>query len=174
MALTTYKEARPWAVAIKEEILERKMPPWSAASGYGHFANDMSLTAREISLILSWADGGAPSGVLLVDEDKQPVFVPSLTSWEQGAPDAMITVAEKQKIAADSPFRVERFEVATGLKQARWLRALQFNPADRRVDSLRRHLRCAQRAMARHVDAVEPGERACPRDRACSCRPARS
>ena len=87
MALTTYKETRPWAVAIKEEILERKMPPWSAAGGYGHFANDMSLTAREISLILSWTDGGAPSGVLLVDEDKQPVFVPSLTSWEQGEPD---------------------------------------------------------------------------------------
>ncbi len=88
MALTTYKETRPWAVAIKEEILERKMPPWSAAGGYGHFANDMSLTAREISLILSWTDGGAPSGVLLADEDKQPVFVPSLTSWEQGEPDA--------------------------------------------------------------------------------------
>ena len=50
MALTTYAEARPWAVAIKEEILERKMPPWSAAGGYGHFANDMSLTAREIEL----------------------------------------------------------------------------------------------------------------------------
>ena len=30
--LTTYKEARPWAVAIKEEILEKKMPPWGAAS----------------------------------------------------------------------------------------------------------------------------------------------
>ena len=65
------------------------MPPWSAASGYGHFANDMSLTGREISLILSWADGGAPSGVLLVDEDKPPVFVPPLTAWEQGPPDAM-------------------------------------------------------------------------------------
>ena len=59
--LTTYKEARPWAVAIKEEILEKRMPPWGAASGYGHFANDVSLTGREISLILSWADGGAPS-----------------------------------------------------------------------------------------------------------------
>ena len=45
----------------------------------------------------------------------------------------MIKVAENQKIAAESPFRVERFEVASGLKQARWLRALQFNPSDRRV-----------------------------------------
>lgn len=131
--LTTYKEARPWAVAIKEEILERKMPPWSAASGYGHFANDMSLTSREISLILSWADGGAPSGVLLVDEDKQPVFVPPLNGWEQGNPDAIVNVAENTRVAAESPFRVERFDVATGLKQARWLRALQLNPADRRV-----------------------------------------
>lgn len=131
--LTTYKEARPWAVAIKEEILERKMPPWGAAQGYGHFTNDMSLTGREISLILSWADGGAPSGVLLADEDKPPVFIPSLNGWEQGPPDATIAVAADTKIAADAPFRVERFEVATGLKQARWLRALQINPSDRRA-----------------------------------------
>jgi len=131
--LTTYKEARPWAVAIKEEILEKKMPPWGAASGYGHFANDMSLTGREISLILSWADGGAPSGVLLVDEDKQPVFIPPITGWEQGPPDATIPVAATLKVAADSPFKVERFDVSTGLKQARWVKALQLNPSDRRA-----------------------------------------
>ncbi|HEX6162277.1 MAG TPA: cytochrome c [Vicinamibacterales bacterium] len=130
--LTTYKEARPWAVAIKEEILERKMPPWGAAAGYGHFANDMSLTGREISLILSWADGGAPSGVLLVDEDKQPVYVPSLTGWEQGEPDLIVKVAADKKVAPDAPYRVERFDVATGLKSAKWLRALQLDPADRR------------------------------------------
>jgi hypothetical protein len=132
MALTTYREARPWAVAIKEEILERRMPPWSAVNGFGHFANDMSLTAREVSIILSWADGGAPSGVLLADETKQPVFVPPLTGWEQGAPDAVIKVAANQKIEAGSPDRIARFEVASGLPQARWLRALQVNPADRR------------------------------------------
>ena len=131
--LTTYREARPWAVAIKEEVLDREMPPWSAAGGYGHFSNDMSLTAREISLILSWADGGAPSGVLLADEDKQPVFVPSLTSWEQGEPDEIVKVASDVTIAANAPFRVERIEVNTGLKQAKWLRALQLNPSDRRA-----------------------------------------
>lgn len=130
--LTTYKEARPWAVAIKEEVLERRMPPWGAASGYGHFSNDMSLTGREISLILSWADGGAPSGVLLADEDKQPVFVPSLTGWEQGEPDAVVNVAQQKKVAPDAPYGVERFDVSIGVKQAKWLRALQVNPADRR------------------------------------------
>jgi len=130
--LTTYKEARPWAVAIKEEILERRMPPWGAASGYGHFANDISLTGREISLILSWADGGAPSGVLLVDEDKQPVFVPSLTGWDNGEPDEVVKVASDKKIGPDAAYSIERFDVTTALKQPAWLRALQLNPSDRR------------------------------------------
>lgn len=133
MSLTTYKDARPWAVAIKEEILERRMPPWSAVNGYGHFANDMSLTAREVSLILAWADGGAPSGVLLADESKEPVFVPPLSGWEQGTPDAVVEVAKDQKVAAGSPDRTARFEVASGLTQLKWLRALQLNPSDRRA-----------------------------------------
>ena len=121
MALTTYREARPWAVAIKEEILERKMPPWSAASGYGHFSNDMSLTAREISLILSWTDGGAPSGVLLADEDKQPVFVPSPDAWQQGEPDEIIKVAEE--------VRRER-QAAVGQVSMRSIKGFGFSPKE--------------------------------------------
>ncbi len=133
MALTTYKEARPWAVAIKEEILEKRMPPWSAVNGYGHFANDVSLTAREISLIMSWADGGAPSGVLMADEDKPAVIVPSLSGWEHGQPDAVVAVAASEKVAADAGDRTARIEVATGLKQASWLKSMQLNFSDRRV-----------------------------------------
>jgi hypothetical protein len=131
--LTTYREARPWAVAIKEEILEKKMPPWSAVTGYGHFSNDVSLTAREISLLTSWADGGAPSGVLMAEEDKPAVIVPSLSGWEHGQPDAVVAVAEADKVAANSPDRTVRVEVATGLKQAQWLKSLQLNFSDRRV-----------------------------------------
>lgn len=133
MSLTTYRDARPWAVAIKEEILEKRMPPWSAVNGYGHFSNDVSLTAREVSLILSWADGGAPSGVLLADEDKPAVIVPALSGWDHGQPDAVVAVAAGEKVAADSQDRTARIEVATGLKQAKWLRAMQLNFTDRRV-----------------------------------------
>jgi len=35
MPLVTYEEARPWAKAIKEEVLERRMPPWGAVKGFG-------------------------------------------------------------------------------------------------------------------------------------------
>ena len=58
--LATYQQARPWAVAIKEEVLTRRMPKWSAARGYGDFANDPSLSPFEIALIAAWVDGGAP------------------------------------------------------------------------------------------------------------------
>jgi hypothetical protein len=62
MSLTTYEQARPWARAIKEEVLTRRMPKWHAARGYGAFANDPSLSPFEIALIAAWVDGGAPRG----------------------------------------------------------------------------------------------------------------
>ena len=60
IALSTYQEARPWAAAIKEEVMTRRMPKWAAARGYGDFANDPSLSPFEIALIAAWVDGGAP------------------------------------------------------------------------------------------------------------------
>ena len=63
--LTRFREARPWAKAIKNQILSRRMPPWGAVKGFGHFRNDMSLTEREIALVSSWVEGGAPQGHLI-------------------------------------------------------------------------------------------------------------
>ena len=62
MPLTTYEEVRPWAKAIKHEVLTRRMPPWGAVKGYGAFRNDASLPLPEIALLSSWVEGGAPEG----------------------------------------------------------------------------------------------------------------
>ena len=62
MSLATYDEARPWAKAIKEEVLERRMPPWGAVKGFGDFRNDPSLSEPEIERIVNWVEGGAPKG----------------------------------------------------------------------------------------------------------------
>ena len=62
MSLATYEEARPWARAIKEEVLTRRMPIWHAVRGYGDFSNDPSLSAFDIALVSAWVDGGAPKG----------------------------------------------------------------------------------------------------------------
>ena len=43
MSFLTYSEVRPWAKAIREAVLTRKMPPWFADPHYGKFSNDRSL-----------------------------------------------------------------------------------------------------------------------------------
>jgi hypothetical protein len=58
----TYEEARPWAKAMREEVLERRMPPWGAVEGVGAFRDNPSLTALEIEYIVGWVEGGAPEG----------------------------------------------------------------------------------------------------------------
>ncbi len=61
-SLMTYAEARPWAAAIKEEVLERRMPPWGAVKGFGEFKDSQGLTQEQIELIADWVEGGAPEG----------------------------------------------------------------------------------------------------------------
>src|SRR5688572_5679051 len=49
-SLGSYADARPWAVAIKEEVLSRRMPPWGAVRGFREFRNDQSLTAEQLEM----------------------------------------------------------------------------------------------------------------------------
>src|SRR5262245_62452 len=60
--LTEYPETFPWRTAIKEEILERRMPPWGAVKGFGDFRNDQALTPEQLELVTSWSQGGSPEG----------------------------------------------------------------------------------------------------------------
>ncbi|HLH42237.1 MAG TPA: cytochrome c [Bryobacteraceae bacterium] len=80
-SLLTYKEARPWAEAIKEEVLARRMPPWGAIKGFGDFRNDQALTPEEIEIVVSWADGGVPEG-----EDKDLPPLPKLDAVAASEP----------------------------------------------------------------------------------------
>ena len=102
MSLTTYRTRGRGRWRSRKRFSRSKMPPWSAVTGYGHFSNDVSLTAPRDQPDPSWADGGAPSGVLLADEDKPAVIIPSLSGWEHGPPDAVIAVAAGEKVAAGS------------------------------------------------------------------------
>jgi len=83
MSLTTYEAARPWARAIRHEVVTRRMPKWHAARGYGDFSNDPSLSPFEIQLIVAWVDGGAPKS--LPNTPPGPGLSPS--HGEAGAPD---------------------------------------------------------------------------------------
>jgi hypothetical protein len=69
MSLLTYEDARPWAKAIKEEVLERRMPPGGAVKGFGDFVDDGALSQEELHVMADWVEGGAPEG--------DPIYLPS-------------------------------------------------------------------------------------------------
>jgi len=92
-ALTTFEEARPWAKAIKEEVLERRMPPFEAVKGFGDLKDDQALTQEEIHLIADWVEGGSPEGerTLL---PKDPVYGPAATRPSKAGAELVINGSE--------------------------------------------------------------------------------
>jgi len=124
-SLATYDEARPWAKAIKEEVLEKRMPPWRAMKGYGEFRNAPSLAQRDIDLLVNWVEGGAPKG-----DDKDLPAGPLVSSdWQLGTPDLILTPAAETKIAAGAD-ESRTFVLPTNLKADRWLNAIDLQPGN--------------------------------------------
>ena len=128
MDLTTYAEARPWAVAIKEEVLARRMPPWPAEPGYGQFANDVGLTARDREFLVSWIDGGVPEG-----DGAAPAYLDHSAHWMLGTPDALVTAKPGVVVEPGRPIEFQRFIIDTGVTRETWLRAIDYKPSDKRV-----------------------------------------
>ena len=133
MSFASFTEARPWAAAIREEILTRHMPPWSAVAGYGRFQNDPSLTQGEWDLLVAWVDGGAPSGQTLDEEQQPPVFAATSATWEHGNPDVVVQPAAAHAVTAGAADSVQRFEITTPFKTEQRVHGLAFKPGDRRV-----------------------------------------
>src|SRR6059036_1978802 len=83
MPLLSYQEARPWAKAIKEAVVLKKMPPWFADTSVGHFRNDRSMPQSEIDTLVAWVDGGAPEG----NPKDLPTPRQYVEGWNIGKPD---------------------------------------------------------------------------------------
>jgi hypothetical protein len=76
MTFQTYESTRPWARAIKNAILSKKMPPWFADASSGHILNDRSLKPSDIDTLVAWVDAGAPAG--------NPKDAPRPSVWPDG------------------------------------------------------------------------------------------
>ncbi len=94
-SLLTYQDARPWAKAIQEETLERRMPPWGAVKGFGEFRGDPALTPEQMEVIAQWVDGGAPEGE---EKDLPPVPMPPSPSPPFVTPSGALTLNGDTKL----------------------------------------------------------------------------
>jgi hypothetical protein len=129
MSLMHYDEVRPWARAIKQRVVKREMPPWSADPAHGKFKNDPSLSQKDIDTISAWVDGGAPKG----DARDMPPVPAYTEGWTIGTPDAIFTMTEPYHVPADGTIPYQYIRIPTHLAEDKWIQAIEFKPGDRRV-----------------------------------------
>jgi len=139
--LSTYEQTWLRGRSVRAEILRRHMPPWAAVPGYGEFANDNSLTLREVQFMVSWVEGLGPRNagtVFLNVQDPgarpaQEVRAQTHTGhWQLGQPGLTRTLTPNM-IEAGQGDHVRRVVIDPGLRTERRLRALEYMPGDRRV-----------------------------------------
>jgi hypothetical protein len=125
MSFLTYESTRPWAKAMKQAVLQHKMPPWFAAPTSGHFLNDPSLKQAEIDVITRWADNGAPEG--------NPKDAPIPVQWPEGwriQPDVIVKgptfdVPGKPK---NNVVEWVTVVVPTGFTKDTWITSVEIKP----------------------------------------------
>jgi hypothetical protein len=127
MPLTNYRDVRDWNRAIREEVVEQRMPPATAAPGYGRFENALGLTFRETTTLLAWLDGGMPRG----DEKDlpAPIDTASITKPDPAA-DLHLDIP-LQSIPALEEVVIRRVTIATGLTQDRLVSRVIVRPGSR-------------------------------------------
>ncbi len=125
-SLLTYQQARPWAKAIKEAVLLKKMPPWFADPHYGKFSNDRSLAQSEVDTLIAWADGGAPEG------DARDLPPPAyVAGWAIPKPDVVYEFPRAFEIPATGTLEYQKVIVPSGFKEDKWVQFAEARPDDR-------------------------------------------
>jgi len=113
-SLVNYAEARPWAKAIKEEVLERRMPPWGAVKGFGEFQDDRALTQEQLELVSDWVEGGAPEG--------DPKYLPKVPEFPTAPAESLLPAG----IAVDGELTLKNALTVTGVRMSRVAEGASF------------------------------------------------
>ena len=124
-SMLSYKEARPWAKAIKAAVISRTMPPWFADRRYGHFINDRSLKQAEIDTIAAWVDSGAAEGN--AKDAPTPVQWPA-AGW-QVQPDIVVELPPFQ-VPARGIFDWMTLVIPAPFKEDTWITSMEILPGE--------------------------------------------
>ena len=129
MSLRSYKEARPWARAIKAKVVARDVPPWHADPRFGVFSNGRNLSQAEIDTLVAWADQGALEGT--GEAPAPPPMAAGRWSHPSGRPpDLVIEMAPEIEIPAQG--QIPWFEIVQPwpFNEDKFIEAVQVEPGN--------------------------------------------
>jgi mono/diheme cytochrome c family protein len=127
MSLMSYREVRPWARSIREQIVSRTMPPWFADAKHTEFANDPRLSQKEIDTIVNWVENGAPEGNPK-DMPPNPTFT---NGWQIGKPDVVLPMTVEYEIPAAGTIPYKYFAIPTNFTEDKYVQFAEIRQGDR-------------------------------------------
>jgi len=129
MNFLTYEGTRPWAKAMKQAVVTKKMPPWFADPHYGKFSNDRSMPQSEIDTLVAWADQGAPAG----NAKDAPKPVNWVEGWRIGKPDTVISMPVAFNVPASGTIDYQYVIIPTGFTEDKYVQLAEARPGNPEV-----------------------------------------
>ncbi|MEQ1860097.1 MAG: cytochrome c [Chthoniobacteraceae bacterium] len=149
--LTDYAAVSRKAKTILRVIEKRDMPPWHAVGGDVPLAGDRRLREAEIALLRKWVEAALPEG----DPQHLPAPRQYPKGWRIGEPDLILTMDQAYALPADGPDIYRNFVLPTGLREGRYLKAVEFRPS--RPEVVHHALFYVDtKGRAREIDAADP------------------
>ncbi len=124
-SLLTYEDVKTRAAQIADVTRRGSMPPWLPEHGYGDFAGERRLTAKEIDTIARWVTAGVPEGPV-AELPPPPAFN---DEWQLGKPDLVLEAQGSFELPPSGPEVYWNFIFAPDLKTRRWIRAIEIRPS---------------------------------------------
>jgi len=151
--LVTYPQTKPWAKRIAAEVEMRMMPPWFADPRFGHFANDWSLSEKQIATISAWAQAGAPAG----DEQDVPAPRGWAEGWNIPPPDRIVKMPKPVQIPARGEVEYTYEIVPTHFGEDTWVQMSELRPGSAaHVHHAVVYIRPPDSPWLRHAPVGEP------------------
>ncbi len=124
MPLDTYKQVAERRATIEFMTKSGRMPPWFAHKQVGEWANDRSLSERDLKDLLTWAHNGAPEG----NVKDSPLPKKFVKGWNIGTPDAIVAASDSFHVPAQGVVEYKYSYTKTSFDEDKWVVAMEIRP----------------------------------------------
>ncbi|MCC7474481.1 MAG: redoxin family protein [Pirellulales bacterium] len=145
-SLTSYDDVASNASMVAEVVEQRRMPPWYASPGIGHFLNDRTMPAADRKRLLNWLEAGAPeddSALPPSASDPPPSTVATQPAsfgnswagrkWALGEPDLVLEAPFTYDVPADGYVDYKYTLLPSVFLNDTYLQAVEVQPSNPRV-----------------------------------------
>jgi mono/diheme cytochrome c family protein/peroxiredoxin len=129
MPLDSYRQVAERRATIEFMTKSGRMPPWFAHRKVGEWANDRSLSERDLKDLITWARNGAPEG----NRKDAPLPRKWVKGWNIGTPDAIVQIPDTFRVPAQGVVEYKYSYAKTNFDEDKWVTAMEIRPTAAKV-----------------------------------------